>query len=328
MTKGVVTSVLALVFFASTFSFSSIKKSLIDFTTFEKNMSIVVEKDKKIHADTTNTKPEIDFTQYGYPAVDFTIDDWKLDKWNVILTSSANTIRNNVLSYTKKVASKQYGDVLGARIHFIEGRFLSWALIMPPYEFYPYYDNGKYVNTAEGGGENSLTMGVLVNVGQIKSVSTWVYGLNYKHQIGVRTKDRDDVIHEYFMGSTYFDGWRKLVWMNPEYTDNIQDRVLQRLPLYPKSYPYIKFDSFAVYKPETEQGGDYIVYFKDVEVEFDRAIVREELDIQDEDWWGILAKERLDKKVGDLKQIGERRYLQKQEENRQKARSSQAGTTK
>lgn len=328
MTKGVVTSVLALVFFASTFSFSSIKKSLIDFTTFEKNMSIVVEKDKKIHAETTNTNPEIDFTQYGYPAVDFTIDDWKLDKWNVILTSSANTIRNNVLSYTKKVASKQYGDVLGARIHFIEGRFLSWALIMPPYEFYPYYDNGKYVNTAEGGGENSLTMGVLVNVGQIKSVSTWVYGLNYKHQIGVRTKDRDDVIHEYFMGSTYFDGWRKLVWMNPEYTDNIQDRVLQRLPLYPKSYPYIKFDSFAVYKPETEQGGDYIVYFKDVEVEFDRAIVREELDIQDEDWWGILAKERLDKKVGDLKQIGERRYLQKQEENRQKARSSQAGTTK
>jgi len=52
-------------------------------------------------------------------------------------------------------------------------------------------------------------------------------------------------------------------------------------------------------------------------VEFDRAIIREELDIVDEPIWGILQKERLNKKVSDLKNIGEKIYLQRQEERRQ-----------
>jgi len=299
--------------------FSAIKKSLIDFPVYEQNIETVVENDKKIHEEVVKNNAAYDLTNYGFPAVQFTKEDWVMDKWKVILASSANTLKNNFYSYCKKVPSKRFNDVLGVRIHFIEGRFLSWALIKPPYGFFAYYDDGTYVNQGKDGEENALVMGILVNVGQIKSISSWVYGLNYQHQVGVRIKDRVDNISDYFLGSVYYDGWRKLVWVNPEYAENIQDRILQRIPLYPRSYPYIVFDSFVVYKPETELGGDFVIYFKDVEVEFDRAIVREELDIDDEAQWGILATERLQKKLRDLIKTGEQLYLQKQEEARQSA---------
>lgn len=328
MRKGVWLAVVSSLFLISSVSFSAVKKTLIDFPTFEQNIGTVAEKDKKIHDDQVASNSALDLTQYGFPQVSFSPEDWKFNRWKVVLTSSANTTRNNVLSYTSKAQSKRFQDVLGARIHFIEGRFLSWAMIMPPFELFPYYDNGKYVNQNDSGEENSLTMGVLVNVGQIKSISSWVYGLNYQMQVALRIKDRNDMVQDYFLGSVYYDGWRKLVWTNPEYTDSLQDRVLQRLPLYPKSYPYIAYDSFIVYKPEQENGGDFVIYFKDVEMEFDRAIIREELDIEDEAIWGILQKERLDKRVSDLRNIGEKLYLMKQEEKRQKAAGGDTSTTK
>jgi len=328
MRKGVWLAAVSSLFLISSVSFSAVKKTLIDFPTFEQNIAVVAEKDKKIHDEQVAANAALDLTQYGFPQVNFSADDWKMNRWKIALTSSANTTKNNVLSYTSKAQSKRFQDVLGARIHFIEGRFLSWAMIMPPFEFFPYYDNGKYVNQNDSAEENSLTMGVLVNVGQIKSISSWVYGLNYQMQVALRIRDRNDTVQDYFLGSVYFDGWRKLVWTNPEYTDSLQDRVLQRLPLYPKSYPYIAYDSFTVYKPEQENGGDFVIYFKDVEMEFDRAIIREELDIEDEAIWGILQKERLDKRVSDLRNIGEKLYLMKQEEKRQKVAGGGDTTTK
>jgi hypothetical protein len=322
MKKGVVVIFVALMVFSSV-SFSAVKRTLIDFPVFEKNIAIVAEKDQKIREEVIKKDPSYDLSQYGVPEVKFTGDDWKIENWKVILASSANTTRNNVLSYTKKVTSKRFGEVLGARIHFIEGRFLSWAMICPPFNFFPYYDDGSDVNRDESGEENSLVMGILMNVGQIKSLSSWVYGLNYQMQVAVRLRDRDENVQDYFMGSVYYDGWRKLVWTNPEYTENIQDRVLRRVALYPKSYPFIAFDSFIVFKPEQEPGGDFVIYFKDVEIEFDRAIIREELDIDDEANWQILSKERIQRRLRDLRTIGEQLYLMRQEQTRQKAATTE-----
>jgi hypothetical protein len=319
MRKGVVLILAVLLVFISSVAFSAVKKTVIDFGTFEQNIAAVAEKDSKIHEAYAKSNSQLDLSQYGFPVVKFTGEDWKLDKWKIILTSSANTVRNNVYSYTVKAPSKRFGDVLGVRIHFIQGPFLSWAMIRPPFNFFPFYDNGEYVNSGDKNEENSLVMGILVNVGQVKSISMWVYGLNYQMQTSVRIRDRNEQIQDYFMGSVFYDGWRKLVWTNPEYTDQIQDRVLQRLALYPKSYPFIAFDSFVVYKPEQENGGDFVIYFKDVEMEFDRAIIREELDIDDESIWGILQKERLGERVKDLKDIGEKLYLYQQETKRQQA---------
>jgi hypothetical protein len=332
MKKGVVwLSASLFLMMMSSISFSAVKNTLIDFNVYDSNIASVAEKDNVIHSNMVAKGKATDLSQYGYPEVTFAGDDWAISKWKITLASSANTVRNNVLSYTMKVPSKKFGDVLGARIHFIEGRFLSWAVVSPPFNFYPYYDDGSDVNVNANKEENSLIMGILMNVGQIKSVSSWIYGLNYQMQVGVRIRDRNDSIMDYFMGSVFYDGWRKLVWTNPEYTENVQDRVIQRIALYPRSYPYIAFDSYVVYKPEVEHGGDFVIYFKDVDIEYDRAIIREELDIDDEAAWGILAAERLQKRVEDLRTIGEKIYLYKQEMRRQQSATEQnapkTGTT-
>ncbi len=324
MMKGVVWLFASLfLMMISSISFSAVKNTLIDFNVYDSNISMVAEKDRVIHSNMVQQGKAVDLSQYGYPEVEFTGDDWTINKWKITLASSANTVRNDVLSYPLKVPSKKFGDVLGVRIHFIEGRFLSWATISPPFDFYPYFDDGSDVNVNANHEENSLVMGILMNVGQIKSVSSWIYGLNYQMQVGVRIRDRNDQIQDFFMGSVFYDGWRKLVWTNPEYTESVQNRVLQRIALYPRSYPYIAFDSFVVYKPEQELGGDFIIYFKDVDIEYDRAIIREELDINDEAAWGILAAERLKKRVQDLRTIGEKIYLYRQEMKRQKAATEQ-----
>ncbi len=322
MKKGFAGIFVAILVLLSSRGFSSIERTLINFPTFEQKMGEIVQKDKEIHDQVIKDNPELDFSQYGYPTVSFTPDHWKLDQWMVILTSSANTVENNIKSFTKKVPSKKFGDVLGVRVHFPNWSYLSWAIIRPPFDFYVYYDNGDDVNPEKSDDADNSQTGVLVNVGQIKSISAWVYGLNYPHQVGIRIVNREDLMQEYFMGATYYDGWRKLVWMNPNYADDVRDRVLQRLPLYPKSFPYIRFDSYVVYKPEINPGGDFVIYFKDIKVNFDRAIVREELDIDDEKAWGILSEIRLDKKNQELKTIGEQLYLREQEIKRQKASGS------
>ncbi|NPV01295.1 MAG: hypothetical protein HPY53_07925 [Brevinematales bacterium] len=316
MRTKILGAAVALVAFFCGSVYSATEKVLIDFTEFEKNMTQVLDKDKQVHKEEIAKHPELDFAQYGYPTVEFSIDDWKLEMWRIKLNSSANTVKNNLDSYCQKVESKRFGTVMGVRIHFPQWKFLSWALVSPPYDFFAYYDNGSYVNQLTADGENEMPMGVLVNVGQIKYIQAWVYGLNYTHQIALRLKDRDGNIQEYFLGHTQFDGWRQLTWVNPVYADDIRDRILQRIPLYPLSYPYVKFDSYVVYKPETDNGGDFIIYFKDVKLAFDRAIVRESLDIEDEKWWGILAQKTLDQKLYELKTIGEQLHLMKQEQMR------------
>ncbi len=319
MKKGFAGILVAVLVLLSSLGFSAIERTLINFPTFEEKMAEIVQKDKEIHDQVIKDNPDMDLTQYGYPVVQFTPDHWKLDQWLVILTSSANTVENNIKSFTKKVPSKKFGDVLGIRVHFPKWHYLSWAIVRPPFDFYAYYDDGSDVNKEAASDDDNSQTGVLVNVGQIKSISAWIYGLNYPHQVALRIKNRDDLLQEYFMGATFYDGWRKLVWINPNYADDVRDRVLQRMPLYPLSFPYIRFDSYVIYKPEVNPGGDFVIYFKDVKINFDRAIVREELDIDDEMAWKILSQARLDKKGVELKNIGEQLYLRDQEAKRQEA---------
>lgn len=296
---------------------SAISRSLIDFSTFEANMAQVVQKDADIHKQKLEENPQLDLASYGYYPVDFQPSDWHLSNWSVELCSSANTVQNNMYSYCRPVTSESnFGGpttVLGIRVHFPAWRFLSWAMVKPPFEFFVNYDNGQFVNEKTEGEMNSLPMGVLVNVGKIKAVMVWVYGLNYPHQIALRLKDREGRIQEYFVTSTYYEGWRRPSWINPDYAPDIRDRAIERIPLYPLSYPYIKLDSFIIYKPETSTGGDYITYVKDVTIEFERALIKESLDINDESVWNILSDQQLDRRVTELRQVSETLYLRNQE---------------
>lgn len=259
-------------------------------------------------------------------------EDWDLNKWEVELNSSASSVMNNVMSYVKPVKSgfwarnkNTYYDalnidgynthkgsttdtVLGVRIHFPTHRQNCWAKIHPPFEIYAYDDDGKVANQYNG---------IIDNVGQIKNMSVWVKGRNYNNALAVRLKDREGVEKEYFFGSLNFHNWRELTWANPNYIEDPKDRVLVRLPLYPRSRPYVKFICFIVYRQMDDVGGDFVLYIRDLKISFDKAVPDDDkTDIDDEGQWGILARERMQQKERELLKLAEKKVLLEREKNK------------
>ena len=202
------------------------------------------------------------------PQFKITVDDMKIDKWVVELNSSARSVKSKIYSQTKKVTTKGLvggapRTVLGARIHFPTWPFAAWARISPPFEFPTYGEDGQFANKNNG---------LVENTGDIYQLSVEVNGRNYNNAFIVRMKNQNEEVEEYFMGYLFFEGWRRLIWKNPHYVTNVDLREIMRLPLYPRSVPYKKLDSFVVYRHGDQWGGDFVIY---VANEIGRASCRE-----------------------------------------------------
>ena len=211
------------------------------------------------------------------------------DNWVVWLNDSARLTENRRNSYVTNTDSKgnngawEAGKVLGIRVHFPLQAWNSYALVKPAYELEIYGgpDGQKYT-----GGK-----GVVQNVGEIKSISSWVYGRNYLISYFVNLQNELGVLKSYPMGSLYFNGWRQVRWENREYLTDIRDRILTRQPLYPKLIPSVKLDSLGFYRSKDYQGGNFITYVKDVTIEYDVVVVEPEEDIDDEATWSLIKTE-------------------------------------
>ena len=111
-----------------------------------------------------------------------------IENWNVELNSSARTIHNVSNSFTREAPSRQWGTVMGARIHFPLIPAFSKATIRPPFEIPAYEpmaeisDSGDILSVTPGmRGPHRFEQGfgVVKNVGTIRSVAVNVYGLNF-----------------------------------------------------------------------------------------------------------------------------------------------------
>ncbi|MCS7298734.1 MAG: flagellar filament outer layer protein FlaA [Spirochaetia bacterium] len=320
--------------------FGVIERTLIDFGSYEQKIGEYLSKEKqnlqnlvdKYKQEGVDLYREWFYSQENaQKLLDVWFDpaSWKIENWKVELVSSARFIPNIVNSYLLKVDSKRWGNVMGIRIRFSENPFLSNAKIIPPFRFTPYYLDGSPVDP-EGDfskqqftDEEKVKNGILMNVLQVKRVSVWVSGRNYKHLMSVVFRNEDGVEEEYFMGPLFFQGWRRLAWENPNYIEQVNQRVLQRLPLYPRPLPFKEFAYFKIYKPQEESGGDFVVYFKDVSVSFDRAVVQEELDIDDEKYWQILSKQKIEYTKRMLRRIIDQVELIELEKKRKAASTDQ-----
>lgn len=137
--------------------------------------------------------------------------------------------------------------------------------------------------------------GVIHNVSDIREMVVRVAGRNYRNGLAMRLRDQNGDSSEYFMGYVDFVGWHTLRWVNPNYVPADEMEPF-RLPLYPTEIPYVAFDSFVVYRNGTELGGDFVVYFDYVKMDYDLAVPAAQLeitvpgfiDIADDDWWYIL----------------------------------------
>jgi hypothetical protein len=250
-----------------------------------------------------------------------------ITNWDVTLASSSRNIGNISRSYVSEAPSKQYGTVLGVRIHFPVEPFNSWALIKPPFEIPAYeaqaeVDDDGNIQPAEN---NNFTgpsrfeegYGVVKNVGVIKSVAVDVYGLNFPHGLSTILVDAQGNQKTIFMGYVNFDGWGELRWENPAYIQAVRNREMRLYPLYPETTPFIKFGGFLIQRDAAKEGGDYIGYFRDVKIIYDKAILDTERDIDDEALWGIIRDRETAKKVYEMEQFGHiqvLRYLESQKQ--------------
>jgi len=261
-------------------SFSSIfavEETLLDFDQYE----------AKLESGGSFTKERGDrvLDENLIPQYNITVDDMKIEKWIVELNSSARSVESKIYSMTKSVQTKGLAGskkrtVLGARVHFPTWAFAAWAKIQPPFEFPAYGKDGQLAN---------VNNGLVKNTGQIYQIAVEVMGKNYNNAFILRLKNEIEEIEEYFMGYLFFQGWRKLIWKNPHYVSNVDLREVIRLPLYPRSIPYKKIDSFVVYRHGDQWGGDFIIYIANVSMAFDQAVLDEESDIDDEALWKIIA---------------------------------------
>jgi len=279
-------AILALGTLSSVFA---VEKTLIDFNAYE----------EKIASDGYYQKERGDgkLDESMLPQYNITVDDMKIDKWIVELNSSAQSVKTKIYSMSKAVKTKGLvggspRTVLGARVHFPQWPFAAYAKITPPFEFPTYKTDGKFAN---------LENGLVENTGQVYQLSVEVNGRNYNNALIVTLKNEFDEEEEYFMGYLFFQGWRRLIWKNPNYITNVDLREIMRLPLYPKSIPYKKLVNFVVYRPGDQWGGDFVIYIANIKIAYDLAILEEESDIDDESVWNIIQDRSKEKQARENK---------------------------
>jgi hypothetical protein len=265
--------------------------------------------------------------------------------WDVVLSSSSRNNLNQSLSMTAEAPvaqdAKQFAGktVMGIRVRFPLEDFNCWAKVQPPFEIPAFEpkadidDSGVITPKKDAQGSDPVNarltrfegsydpntkittaLGIVKNVGVIKSLAVNVKGLNFPHGLTIVLKDSDGNERSMFMGYLNFDGWKELRWDNPQYIADVRNRELSVFPLYPKTTPMIKLDGIVITRDAAHAGGDFVVYIKDVKVLYDKAVLDPVRDIDDEAIWGIVSKKESERKILESKRFGNQqvlRYLEK-----------------
>jgi len=235
-----------------------------------------------------------------------------IQNWEVVLSSSSRTIPNMIKSFTREAKSTQFGPVMGVRVRFPIESFNASATIKPPFEIPAYEPLNEEGDKADADDTNTRfedKYGILKNVGTIKSVAVNVYGLNFPYGLWTVLQyddgDGSQRVLSLAMGNLKFDGWGELRWDNPAYIQEVRNRDLRLYPLYPDSMPFIRFAGFEVKRDAAQIGGDFITYFKDVKVIYDKAVLDTERDINDEALWNIIRDRETARKLWQMERFGQ-----------------------
>ena len=234
------------------------------------------------------------------------------DKWKIELNESANYILNRKLSYTKNVLLGQppqddkliinkgaQNYVMGVRVNFPKSRYSSYAVLIPFIEINAYTTE----ETQEG-------TGFIKNVGGIKAIKAYVKGRNFPQMMSISLTDNENLTSSYQLGHLKYNGWKELIWNNPNYISDIRFRKLIRPPLYQSVEPLIKISSLAFYRQGNEATGDFVTYISWIKLEYDKAQIKAEEDIDDEAVWEIQKTMFLEKKAIEDKRLNNTTELQ------------------
>ena len=309
---------------------------LIDFSKLTADIRIKAYEDDQEETPNHNRQTIMDYGQVAGGS--YTPDQKSLMKtslairnWDVKFNSSSQTIMNMTNTYTREAPSKQWGTVLGVRVHYPIDPAYSKASIVPPFEIPAYEpqadvdDDGNIQPSEDSDGITGPSrfedgFGVVKNVGTIRSVAVNAYGLNFPHGLNVILIDSEGNEKVCFMGYLNYDGWAELTWNNPQYILEVRNRDLRLYPLYPTNTPFVKFGGLRLDRDADKIGGDFVAYFKDVKIIYDKAMLDADRDINDEEIWGIIRSRETSKKVFEMERFGQNqilRYLDQQKQARE-----------
>jgi hypothetical protein len=257
--------------------------------------------------------------------------------WKVALASSSHSPLRDRNSFAQESVSQQWGKIMGIRVCFPKEAWNSWARITPPFDIPAYEpqaevgDDGAISESEEGG--NGITgpsrfeegLGVVKNVGTIKSVQVTVYGINFPHKLAIILIDNKGNEKLIDMGTLAFDGWGDLRWDNPAYVTEVRNRTLRLYPIYPESTPFVKFGGFQIYRDASQvsqitpsrEEADFITYFKDVKLIYDKAVLDTNRDIDDEAMWNIIKDRETANKKFEMERFGQDQVLRFLEKEKQ-----------
>ena len=314
------------------------KSVLIDFSRLGADVKLGDSEANNEHAATIVDFADVAGSSYDEEVRKAMKTSLAIENWYVQLASSSRTVGNQAMSYTKeskvKANAKPFDGeemsnktVLGVRVHFPLAMYNSYAIVSPPFEI-PAYSNktelrqDQIVEVEGDNGTKFDNLGVLKNVGVLKSVEVTAYGSNFPNGFGVLVKDQMGNEQSIFMDYLEFDGWRKLVWNNPNYITEVRNREVRKYPLYPNSEPFLKLVGLIFYRDAMQQGGDIVTYIKDVKITYDKALLETQRDINHEAIWGILTARQEARKAAELKRLGNLqvlRTLEKQKMHKEQA---------
>lgn len=308
------------------------ESTLIDFTKL--SADCVSDEDGN---PTQNSRTVMDFSTSA--GATFTEDQKDLMKtslalpeWEVSLNSSARTVQSLGLSTVVAAPVKESAqvpfagsEVMGVRVVFPETNSNAYAYVRPPFEipaYEPYAaadENGVRQEPTDEEKASGKTLfegdyGIVKNVGTLKSIKVTTMGMNYPEGLYVLLKDNDNIERRYFMGYLGFDGWKELTWNNPQYISEIRNREIRVYPIYPRGLPFVKFTGFQITRDANHIGGNFIGYFKDVSIIYDKALLTSDRDIADEDLWGIIGKKESVRQAAEMARFGNKqvdRFLEK-----------------
>jgi len=235
-----------------------------------------------------------------------------IKNWEVQLASSSQTVENQSNSKVapatvKADASKFAGQtVMGVRIHFPAFAINSFAVVKPPFTI-PAYATATGQNAKPGAQFDNI--GILKNVGVLKSIQVNVLGRNFINSLSLLLENENGEEQEIFMGYLNFDGWKALTWVNPNYQTEVRNRDIKVLPLYPHSAPFLKLKGIIIHRDGAQDGGDIVTYIKDIKVIFDQAVLDKGSEVDDEAIWGILATQEEARRNAELRKLGDLQVL-------------------
>ena len=255
-----------------------------------------------------------------------------IGEWEVVLNSSSrNPMTIGLSKTTEAKVSDEAKNFAGQKLMGVRVNFPEWlnnssaeirpSFIIPAYEEMAQVDDNGNVQepTAEekasGKSRYEDGYGVVKNVGVIKSIAVNTYGMNFPHGLYVLIRNENNEVKRYFMGYLLFDGWKELIWNNPSYISQVKSREVRLYPVYPTALPYVSFAGFAITRDGSHNGGDFVGYFKDVKMIYDKAVLQTVRDFADEDIWGIQTKRNMERKQIEVKRFGQVqvfRYLEKE----------------